>query len=130
MTSSDRDPKKPALKVLVVEDELLIGMDLVMELEDWGYDANGPHKSVAEALSEIEQFAPDVAILDVNLGNGVTSMPIAKKLKEANIPFVFLTGYDPSRFDSDGLWEAAPRLRKPIILNQLHDTLKQIAPTA
>ena len=101
-----------------------------MQLEDWGYDASGPHRSIEKAMNEIDQFQPDVAILDVNLGNGVTSMPIARELNERNIPFVFLTGYDPSRFDTDGTCDAAPHLRKPIVPHEVLETLKDVMQTA
>ncbi|MFC3613652.1 response regulator [Lutimaribacter marinistellae] len=115
-------------KVLVVEDELIIGMDLVMTLEDWGYRAEGPLNSVAKALDSIENETPDIAILDVNLGKTETSMPLAERLTELGIPYVFLTGYDPARYENGPENLHAPYLRKPLDQGALQDLLQEMVP--
>jgi DNA-binding response OmpR family regulator len=51
---------------------------------------------VRDALAIIERQPPAFAVLDVNLA-GETSFPIAEKLKQANAPFVFATGYGDNR---------------------------------
>ncbi|MGZ9810487.1 response regulator [Pseudoroseicyclus sp. H15] len=109
-----------------MEDEILIGMDLVMTLEEWGYVADGPHANPSDAIGAIESFAPDVAILDVNLGNGATSMPIAEKLQERGTPYLFVTGYNSARYAASSSIEAAPNLRKPVNEAQLRAKLKEI----
>ena len=55
-------------RVLVVEDEALIAMDLQALLEEAGYQVLGPANSSAAALALIDNEEPDVALLDVNLG--------------------------------------------------------------
>lgn len=128
MASTDGDGTRSGVSVLVVEDETLVGMDLVMLLEEWGYTALGPIKSVEEALREVERSAPDVAILDVNLGKGRTSLPIADRLAKLSIPFMFLTGYDPSRYEtSDAANYGAPHLRKPVSERALRNALSEMA---
>ncbi len=124
--ASERLKAEAPLKVLVVEDEVLIGMDLVMLLEEWGYTADGPVKSVQSALESVKAAPPDLAILDVNLGDGRTSIPIAARLAEMNIPFVFLTGYDPSRYDDVSTAPNAPHLRKPLDQQALRDLISEI----
>jgi DNA-binding NtrC family response regulator len=110
-------------RILVVEDEMLVGMDLAMMLEDWGYHPDGPHASVRDSLSAIRESRPDAAILDMNLGRGETSMPVAEALQEQGIPFVFLTGY--TRFDAAGnpLAETVLRMRKPVAEGELRAVL-------
>lgn len=105
-------------RVLLVEDEFLIGMDLAMFLEEWGYVVDGPHGSSAKAIAAIEKDPPDLAILDVNLGRDDTSLPIAQMLHGQGRPFLFLTGYDPSRYADHALIREAPHLRKPV--NEAH----------
>jgi DNA-binding NtrC family response regulator len=113
-------------RILVVEDEMLVGMDLAMLLEDWGYSPDGPHASVRDSLSAIAESRPDAAILDMNLGRGETSMPIAEALQERGIPFVFLTGY--TRFDAAGdpLAETVLRMRKPVAEGELRAVLEDL----
>jgi DNA-binding response OmpR family regulator len=115
------------MRILVVEDEVLVGMDLVMMLEDWGYTADGPHSTVKDALMAVETFDPQIAILDMNLGNGETSLPVAEVLDSRSTPFIFLTGY--TRLDAAGnpLAEGAPRMTKPVAEGELRSMLRKVA---
>jgi CheY-like chemotaxis protein len=109
------------MRVLVVEDEILVAMDLQAVLEDGGYDPVGPASTVAQALALIERGV-DAALLDVNLGRE-DSLPIAEALLTRGHPFVFLTGYAardfPERFAS------APRLIKPVRTVELFETMSE-----
>ncbi len=99
-----------------------------MLLEEWGYEARGPLRSPDEAIASIENEPPDLGILDVNLGNGQTSLPIAEVLASKNIPFVFLTGYDPARYSNEQAFRKAPHLRKPVPQGALREILLQFVP--
>jgi PAS domain S-box-containing protein len=79
-------------RVLIVEDEVLLGLQLVGTLQDAGCTVVGPAASVSEAIDLIVSTKPTAAILDVNLGTE-ESFPIADVLRAKNIPFVFCTGY-------------------------------------
>ena len=79
-----------SVRVLVVEDEFLIGLDIGQQLASAGYEVVGLATSVAKAL-RLEPRC-DVAVLDVNLG-GETCEPVAQKLRASGKPFVVLTGY-------------------------------------
>ena len=79
--------------VLVVEDDFLIADDLRRSLESCGAGVRGPVPDVAGALGLIEEEAPDLAVLDVNLGEA-TAYPVADRLRALGVPFVFATGYD------------------------------------
>ncbi|AXK73735.1 response regulator [Lysobacter sp. TY2-98] len=82
------------LRVLVVEDEYLVADDLRRGLEMAGAHVLGPVPSVRLALDLLASSnAPDVAILDVNLG-GEAVVPVADALIARGIRFVFATGYD------------------------------------
>ncbi len=88
-------------RVLVVEDEFLIAMDVSAYLEAAGAHVVGPASSVNAALEALQCTELDGAILDVNL-RGEMAYPVADALTARGIPFVFTTGYDsrmvPARF--------------------------------
>jgi DNA-binding response OmpR family regulator len=79
-------------RVLVVEDEALIAMDLQALLEDAGYQVLGPANSSAAALALIDDEEPDVALLDVNLGRS-DAFGVASILTERKTQVIFLTGH-------------------------------------
>jgi CheY-like chemotaxis protein len=81
-------------RILVVEDEFLIAMNLVDSLESAGAFVLGPVASVAKAVSKIESEPHiDAAVVDVNLG-GVLAFPVADMLVARKIPFIFTSGYE------------------------------------
>jgi CheY-like chemotaxis protein len=100
MTTTSRLSDK---RVLVVEDEYLVAMDMSAYLEAAGARVVGPASNVRAALEAVEQTELDAAILDVNL-RGEMAYPVADALTARGIPFVFTTGYDanavPARFAS------------------------------
>lgn len=98
-------------KILIVEDEAIIALDLSMQLEDEGYECLGPARSPGEALDILEKTQPDFAVLDVNL-DGTTSVEVARRLKEMDLPFVYVSGYG----DRGALEEMpkAPLVQKPL----------------
>jgi len=77
--------------ILIVEDDPFIAMDLQDTFEEAGYTVLGPVSSVDPGLKIIGQSKPDVAMLDYNLGQE-TSIPLAHKLEEISVPYLFLTG--------------------------------------
>ena len=83
-------------RVLVVEDEYLIAVELQTSLEDEGAVVLGPVATLADA-SELAEAEPriDGAILDANLG-GEMVFPVADLLMLRRVPIVFTTGYDAS----------------------------------
>lgn len=80
------------LRVLLVEDQLLIAMEVETMLVAQGAVAVETSGSAADGLRRLAHFQPDVAVLDVNLGGG-TSVPVARDLRRRGIPFVFASGY-------------------------------------
>ena len=78
-------------RVLVVEDDFLIRIDLEATLLEAGAEITGLCASVQQALEAIRLDAPDAAILDVRLGKETVG-PVARELTSLGIPFVFYTG--------------------------------------
>ena len=98
-------------RVLILEDEPLIAMLLVDILERAGCTIAGPTFDVTQALALVCDRDIDVAILDINLGAGATSAPVADELSKLGIPFIFATGYTGSalrEIDSGRLMVSKP----------------------
>ena len=108
-------------RVLIVEDEFFIALDIAQQLAEAGFEVVGTAPSVAKALSIVAQPGCDVAVLDVNLG-GETSEPVARKLREDNKPFVVLSGYST---DNKLPWfGGATVLSKPLRMDDLVAALR------
>ena len=99
------------LRILLVEDQMLIAMDVEATLADQGIKQVVTASSAEEALAAIRKSEPDIAVLDVNLGNG-TSIPVAEELRRRQVPFVFATGYGDSQMIPADL-RGVPMARKP-----------------
>jgi two-component sensor histidine kinase/DNA-binding response OmpR family regulator len=100
-----------AQRVLLVEDEVLIGLMMRDLLTEAGYAVSGPHSSIAPAISAAEDTRFDGAVLDINLGAELI-YPVADVLAGQGVPFVFVTGYDEHSVDSR--FADVPILQKPL----------------
>jgi DNA-binding NtrC family response regulator len=107
-------------RVLVVEDEMLIGMLLEDMLTDMGHTVVAIVPRVNEALATARRESFDVAILDVHL-NGQAVFPVAEALIERGIPFVFATGYGERGLPEQ--YRNRPILQKPFAMDDLVKTL-------
>jgi len=107
-------------RILVVEDEGLVGALTSELIETMGYSAIGPCINIGDAMNVMRGNHLDGAVLDVNLG-GELVFPLAKALAERAIPMVFLTGYERSVI-AEG-FEACPVLQKPVAAEDLRMAL-------
>ena len=78
-------------RILVVEDEFLIATELKRWLHEAGAEVIGPVPSVDQALDLIEDHRLDGAVLDITLGDGDTSYPVADRLEVLRVPYLFAT---------------------------------------
>ncbi len=86
-------PSLAGKNILVVEDEYFIASDLKRAIGAASATVIGPVSTLDGGLAAAASDAIDAAVLDVNL-SGALSYPIADRLTERNVPFVFVTGYD------------------------------------
>jgi two-component SAPR family response regulator len=117
-----------APKALVLEDELLVALHVAQLLSDLGFQVVGPIARVIDALSLIDNHSDlSIALLDINLA-GEMSWPVARALLEREVPFIFITGYQPAEilFPSD--LSESTLLIKPINSCDLNKTLMGILP--
>jgi DNA-binding response OmpR family regulator len=111
-------------RVLVIEDEPLIALDLRSLLGIEGAEVLGPACSLAEGLRLAGGGDVDVALLDVRIGSE-TAIPIAEALRERGVPFAFYTG----QIECDALrrdWPEAPVIAKPSPARQLVAAIERL----
>ena len=95
-------------RVLVVEDEVFIALDLEQALGAVGADVVRA-RTVSQALQAVSEEAFDVAVLDVTLGRSETCRPVAAALREAGTPFLLHSG------DLDRQGEVITGLDAPLV---------------
>ena len=79
-------------RVLICEDEPLIALDLETMVYDAGHQPVGPARTYSEALELAETSRPAVAIIDLNLADGVTGANVARALSERGTRIIVLSG--------------------------------------
>ncbi|SFF07918.1 hypothetical protein SAMN04488523_11728 [Sulfitobacter brevis] len=113
------------VKILLVEDELLVGLDIKDTFEDAGHEVDGPYPTVAEALRVAQANPPELGFLDVRLADGVVD-PLAKWLSDHAIPLVFHSGHAGAyNYGSD--YPHAAFCEKPSTPNELLAIVEQQA---
>jgi CheY-like chemotaxis protein len=111
-------------RVLIVEDELIIAMELESLLRRLGYVVLEPAPTIQRALRAVTDQQPDVAVLDMNL-QGERATPVAEALQEQGVPFVLVTGYGSERLPERAL-RNAPCLHKPVDGHQLASAISEV----
>ena len=120
-------------RVLVVEDEVIVGMLIEDMLGELGLEVAALSSHLDEAVAYALTLSIDVAVLDVNL-NGKKSYPVADALTSRGIPFLFATGYGAKILVPP--YDVIPTLQKPfkfVDLKQILDavlTVERPAPMA
>jgi PAS domain S-box-containing protein len=109
-------------RILVVEDQPLVAVEIANAITEAGFEVLGPARSVPQALELLKGSGCDAAVLDINLGHE-TSEAIAIELKANGTPFVTLSGYAQEQHHH--AFADAPALNKPLRLQLLLDEIKK-----
>lgn len=112
------------MRILVVEDEALVAMELLSMLEAAGHLGVGQADDVPSAVDAAEEAHPDLALVDIRLANGASGLDVAAALRSLDVPVVFLTGNCPK---DRGMGLALGCLHKPVSDNTLKATLNVAA---
>ncbi len=78
-------------RVMIIEDDPFIALDMQDVVESAGYGVIGPIASRDKALEIIDTDTPDCALLDFNVRGGTTAM-VARRLETLGVPYMFVTG--------------------------------------
>jgi CheY-like chemotaxis protein len=106
-------------RILVVEDNYLIGMMVANTLTGAGASVTGPIATRDEAVPVAHVEALDGAVLDVNL-RGELSEGVAAELRSRGIPFILATGYGNQL---ERRWGERAVVTKPFTEEQLLEAL-------
>lgn len=112
------------LRVLVVEDEMMIAMMLEDMLADLGHQVAGVAMRLPHALEMAKTTDANVAILDINL-DGRRSFPVADVLRQRGVRLIFASGYGSPGLEAPFLDEIV--VRKPFEANDIQRALAKAA---
>jgi PAS domain S-box-containing protein len=112
------------LRVLIVEDEPLLAMELGTEIEEAGAETIGPASSCAQALELVRNARPDLALLDGNL-NGERIDAVADELAAYGTPFAFVSGYGREHLPEHHA--DRPIIAKPFVAAEVVAVVAQLA---
>lgn len=104
-------------RIMVVDDEALVLFDLVMTVEDLGYEVFCDSISVPDALACLEGGTPDAALLDIDVG-GTLVWPVARVLKDRGCPIAFVSA-NRSHAELEGEFSEARFIDKPASSDQI-----------
>jgi two-component sensor histidine kinase len=104
--------------ILLLEDNFMIAEGMRAELQDAGFVNVETLASADAALRFLEKATPALALLDVNLGNGLTSEAVARELQMRDVPILFVTGYGEQNSLPAHL-RTIPVLTKPVAKRDL-----------
>ena len=89
--------------ILVVEDEPICALSTVAELEHAGHKTLGPAATLEEGLELARSGHPKLALIDIDLMHAGDGVELAKRLRELQVPAVFVSAQHPSAFENRNL---------------------------
>lgn len=115
-----------AVRVLVVEDETIIAMDLQGILKQFGYEVCRIVSSGEESILTAKRCRPDVVLMDIKLRGPMNGITAANHIRsDLEIPVIYLTAYsDPYTMNSVKACESEGFIYKPFEERQLRKALK------
>ncbi len=118
--------KDNTIKILIVEDEMLIGAKISMFLTELGYDVTGLLPRAEEAIQNASENPPDIALLDIQLKGSMDGITLAQRLNdEHHIPVIFLTANsDNASFQRAKMAKPYAFLAKPFKKTDLQRALE------
>jgi DNA-binding response OmpR family regulator len=89
---SIEDVARDTKVILIVEDQILLGMGLKDELEDCGYRVLKLATRNGEAMSLARADKPDLALVNIHLAGGDDGVELARELRAFAVPVMFISG--------------------------------------
>ena len=108
------------LKVLIIEDETLIAMDLEEMIDAMGHRVVGIARSAKEAVNLFGIYKPDLILADIHLADGSSGVEAVNVIQSTmSVPVIFITAF-PERLSGFRRHENATMLSKPFNVQDLH----------
>ena len=111
----------PQRRLLLVEDEVLVGLFMGEMLEDMEFSVTDPCRTLADGLAAVKNEKFDGAVLDMNF-NGELVYPLADLLQSMGVPFIFVTGYSADVVAER--FAKIPVIQKPVAADTLARILR------
>src|SRR5215510_5593399 len=110
------------IRMLVVEDERIVSMDLQARLKTMGYAVAGAAVSGEEAIQKAETLRPDMVLMDIMLDGALDGIQAAEIIRSRYaIPVIYLTAYaDPATLERAKITEPFGYILKPFEERELH----------
>jgi two-component system, response regulator PdtaR len=114
------------IKILIVEDEIIVAEDIKHILVKSGYDVTGIAKSGVEATRSVKKTLPDLILMDIKIKGKTTGIDVAKKIaKTHHIPIIYITAFhDEKTLHKVKLTTPYGYLFKPIRERELVTTIE------
>ncbi|UXX78650.1 response regulator [Reichenbachiella carrageenanivorans] len=114
------------IKILIVEDEMIIAEDMSDMLQSLGYDVIGVTGELDEAKQLLDELAPDIAMVDITLGVKQEGLDFAQYIKDHHdMPFIFCTSHaDKSTIDKATPLHPSGYLVKPFTQKDLYSAIQ------
>lgn len=113
-------------KILIVEDESIVQLDLQTRLERMGHSVVGVAARGEEAVEKAVELKPDLVIMDVRLEGDMDGIEAARRIRERQgTPIVYVTAYAPTLCPG-GRDVLGPCVSKPFRTAELQSTIAQV----
>lgn len=113
------------LKVLIVEDEALLAMELESLIEEAGHSVVGWATSSGEAVDVVNSTDADIAFVDIHLADGATGVEVAEHFRRSKRSMVVFMTANPKRIP-DHFAGAVGVIAKPYTMNGLMSALRYL----
>lgn len=112
-------------RILIVEDESIIALDLKYGLEDLGYEVIDTVDNGQDAIDIAAEHLPDVVLMDIKLKGKIDGIEASNIIAELGIPSVYLTANtDDDTFERSNIKSSYGFISKPYNIDKLNKTLK------
>ena len=83
---------KETVRILIVEDDMIIGANISLQLTNLGYEITGIESRGEEAIGHVKANTPDLLLMDVNLKGALSGIDTVKAIQEfCDVPVIYLT---------------------------------------
>lgn len=118
-------------RVLIVEDDLILSIALSMMLKKLGFNNVDKAPGADEARKKMSEFAPNLMVMDINLGPGITGIDFVKEIQETyRVDVIYVTGNsDMFNRMQAGETDYLDYLTKPVTPAELKKSLSKLFST-
>lgn len=113
-------------RVLIVEDEAIVALQLKYELMKLGYAVAGIAATGEQALKMVDEVCPDAILMDIHLQGGMDGIETARRVpRYLHVPLIYLTAYsEDATLNRAADTNPYGYLIKPFVDRELHATIK------